>query len=178
MLIYSLTFLGFFIYFIIVYTKVFNNESFKIAKSIKADKFIENFLKEFYESFEKNSLIICSIIFFVLSGISYILALTIIPIMECYKKRNQNENNNNNNFYLYQKNIENDYQRRIYFNHLIGTQNMNRQANRAEIYQSTNRQLNDDEAQKEDNNNNKEEKNKEEENPHKQNQDENINKDN
>ena len=135
-------------------------------------------MKEFYESFEKNSLIICSIIFFVLSGISYILALTIIPIMECYKKRNQNENNNNNNFYLYQKNIENDYQRRIYFNYMMGTQNMNRQTNRAEIYQSTNRQLNEDEAEKEDNNNKKEEKNEEEENPQKQNQDENINKDN
>ena len=180
-IIYALTFLGFFIYFIYIYTKVFNNESFKIAKSIKADKFIENFLKEFYESFEKNSLIICSIIFFILSVILYILAWIIKPIMECYEKRNQDENNNNNNnnnFYLYPKKIENDYQRRIYVNHLMGTQNMNRQPIRAEIYQSTNRQLNEDEAQKEDNNNKNEENNGEEKNPQKENQDENKPNDN
>ena len=172
-IIYLGTFLGFFFYFIFIYKNVFNNESFKIAKSIKADKFIENFLKEFYEHFEKNSLIICSIIFFALSGISYILAWIIIPIMECYKKRNQNENNN-----LYFKNMENDYQRRIRFNHYIVTQNMNRQPIKTDIYQVTNRQLNGDEAQKEDNNNNKEEKNEEEkEMPH-ENQDENKTKDN
>jgi len=181
-ILYGLTFLGFFIYFIVTYSKVFNNESFKIAKNIKADKFIENFLKEFYETFEKKGLIICSIIFFIFSGISYILAWTIIPIMEYCDKKNQNENdNNNNNFYLYQKNMGNDYQRWIYFNHNMGTQNMNRQPIRADIYQVTNRQLNGDEAQKEDNQ--KEEKNEEEneeekQNSQKENQDENINKDN
>lgn len=56
-IIYSIIFFGFFIYFIVIYVKVYNNnESFEIAKSIKAEKFIENFLKEFYETFEKKLL--------------------------------------------------------------------------------------------------------------------------
>ena len=167
-IIYSLTFLGFFIYFIVIYVKTFNNESFEIAKSIKDDEFIENFLKEFYEPFEKNNLIIYSIIFFAISAISYILAWILIPIMECCKKRNQNQNNNND-FYLYQRNI--------YFNHNIGTQNMNGQPIQTEIYQSTNRQLNGDETQKGENQN--EDKNEDEkEIPQKENQDETIAKDN
>ena len=176
-IIYSLTFLGFFIYFLVIYAKTFNNESFVLAKSIKADIFIENFLKEFYEPFEKNNLIICSIIIFAISVISYILAWILIPIMEYCKKRNQKQNNNNNNFYLYQRNERNDYQRNIYFNHNIGTQNMNGQQIQTEIYQSTNRQLNGDETQKGENQN--EDKNEDEkEIPQKENQDETIAKDN
>ena len=134
-------------------------------------------MKEFYEPFEKNNLIICSIIIFAISVISYILAWILIPIMEYCKKRNQKQNNNNNNFYLYQRNERNDYQRNIYFNHNMGTLNMNGQPIQTEIYQSTNRQLNRDETQKGENQ--KEEKNEDEkEIPQKENQDETIAKDN
>ena len=175
-IIYSLTFLGFFIYFIVIYAKTFNNENFEIAKSIKADKFIENFLKEFYEPFENTSLIIYSIIFFTLSAILYILAWILIPIMECLIKRNPNKNNNND-FNLYQRNTGNDNQRRIYLNYNMGTQNMNGEPIQAEIYQVTNRQLNRDETQQE--NNNMGEKNEEKkEIPQKANQDQTITKDN
>ena len=173
-LIYIPTFCGFIIYFRVIYANAFNNESFEIAKSIKADKFIENFLKEFYESFEKKSLIICSIIFFILSAIAYIIAWIIKLIVECYKKRNQIQNQNNN---LYFKKMKNDYQRTIIFNPYLFTQNMNRQPIYMDIYQVTNRKLNGDEVQKEDNNN-KEEKNEEKKDMPQEIQDENKTKDN
>ena len=86
LLIYCIVFLLFFIYSIVIYATVYNKESFDLAKSIKADKFIEDFLKEFYEPFESPKTIICAIIFLSVSAILFITAWIIEPINKCCNK--------------------------------------------------------------------------------------------
>ena len=76
----------FFIYSIVIYATVYNKESFDLAKSIKADKFIEDFLKEFYEPFESPKTIICALVFLSISAILFITAWIIEPIYKCCKK--------------------------------------------------------------------------------------------
>ena len=83
---YCLVFLCFFIYSIVIYATVYNKESFDLAKSIKADKFIEDFLKEFYEPFESPKTIICALVFLSISAILFITAWIIEPIYRCCKK--------------------------------------------------------------------------------------------
>jgi len=83
---YCIVFLLFFIYSIVIYATVYNKESFDLAKSIKADKFIEDFLKEFYEPFESPKTIICALVFLSISAILLITAWIIEPIYNCCKK--------------------------------------------------------------------------------------------
>ena len=95
---YSSTFLGFYIYTIVTYIKVYDNEAFEIAKSIKAEKFIENFLKEFYDHFESKNFILYSMVFFTISGFLYIVGWILFLIDYCIKKKKNNNNDNNNNY--------------------------------------------------------------------------------
>jgi len=82
-ILYCITFLAFFIYSLVVYATVYNKESFDLAKSIKADKFIEDFLKEFYEPFENPKILITTLVFLSISAIMFISAWVIEP---CYNK--------------------------------------------------------------------------------------------
>lgn len=149
-IIFSLTFFGFFIYSLVIYFKVYNNnESFKIAKSIKADKFIENFLKEFSDPFEKGTLILCSIAFFSLSALLYISAWISFGIKKYIKNKENNKNNNNQ---YYQRNdinptkIRNIKENRFNERNIEGNMNSNEKKISSEIYQvETKRELNNDE---------------------------------
>ena len=85
-LIYCASFLLFFIYSLVIYATVYNKESFDLAKSIKADKFIEDFLKEFYEPFENPKILITTLVFLSISTIIFISAWIIEPCYECIKK--------------------------------------------------------------------------------------------
>ena len=85
-LIYCASFLLFFIYSLVIYTTVYNKESFDLAKSIKADKFIEDFLKEFYKPFENPKILITTLVFLSISAILLITAWIIEPIYNCCKK--------------------------------------------------------------------------------------------
>ena len=67
------TFLGFLIYSSVKYDQIYNNESIEYAKKVRADKFIEDFLKDFIKHFDDKTLIICSIIFFTISGLLFII---------------------------------------------------------------------------------------------------------
>ena len=107
---YCLTFLGFFIYSVYTYSKVFKNEEFEKVKNIKADKFIENFLKEFYEPFENSTFIFCIIIALALSAILFILSFILGPLIECIKNKKSN-----GSYYSYRRNIY-DNQRNININ--------------------------------------------------------------
>ena len=148
-IVYCLTFFGFYIYFIVIYVKVFNNNSFEIAKSIKADKFIENFLKEFYTPFEKNALILCSLGFFSLSAILYILAWIIEPLSKYCQK---NKNININYAPTYQRNLYD--QNRINQNNNNVKPETNLQVKQTDYYQiETGRKLNEGELKKEENKN-------------------------
>ena len=110
-IIYCISFFAFFIYTIYIYYIVANNESFEIAKSIKADKFMEDFLKDFATSFGKNTLMICSIIVLSVSALLFILGWIFKPISNCIEERK----------------TQREYQRRIIFaNQYSGTnQNTN-----------------------------------------------------
>ena len=85
-LIYCASFLLFFIYSLEIYAIVYNKESFDLDKSIKADKFIEDFLKEFYEPFENPKILITTLVFLSISTIIFISAWIIEPCYECIKK--------------------------------------------------------------------------------------------
>ena len=101
--IFVLLYLGYFfylfIYSIFIFTRDFRNNNSKIAKSIKADKFIEDFLKEFYISSDKAIFIINIIVLLLFfSFMLFILFLIIEPISKCIHKRKQikrNETTNN-----------------------------------------------------------------------------------
>ena len=119
---YSISFLGFFIYTIEIYIQVISNESFELAKNIKADKFIEDFLKDFVKPFENiNILIICSLIFLSISAILFVLSFIIKPLQNCLNKNNTNNNYNynaniiNNNANNINNNINYNDGRRIVF---------------------------------------------------------------
>ena len=86
-LIYCASFLLFFIYSLVIYATVYNKESFDLAKSIKADKFIEDFLKEFYKPFENPKILITTLVFLSISAIIFISAWIIEPCYECIKKK-------------------------------------------------------------------------------------------
>ena len=82
-ILYISYFLYLFIYSIIFFIRVFRNENFKIAKSIKADKYIEDFLREFYTPFDKIGFIICIILVLLISFMLFILFWIIEPISKC-----------------------------------------------------------------------------------------------
>ena len=92
-ILYAGYFLYLFIYSIFIFSRDFRNETFKIAKSIRADKFIEDFLKEFYTPFDKTTFIICIILLLLISVIFFILLWIIEPISNCIYQREQIKNN-------------------------------------------------------------------------------------
>ena len=92
-ILYASYFLYLFIYSIFILQRDFRNENFKIAKKIRADKFIEDFLKEFYTPFYKVTFIICIIIFLLISFIFFILFWIIGPISKCIHGKKQIKNN-------------------------------------------------------------------------------------
>jgi hypothetical protein len=92
-ILYAGYFLYLFIYSIFIFSRDFRNETFKIAKSIRADKFIEDFLKEFYTPFDKTTFIICIILLLLISVIFFILLWIIEPMSECIYQREQIKNN-------------------------------------------------------------------------------------
>ena len=137
-------FLGFFIYSVVVYAKDYKNPTFDIAKKIKADKFIEDFLKDFYEPFEKGTLIIIVIIVLIVSALLFIAFWVIEPINECIEKRRIKKIND-----LYDRRI-------IYSNNVNNQQNVNNNINRnqlnTEVYQvGSNRVLKENVPQTESN---------------------------
>ena len=84
-ILYVASFLYLFIYCVVIMARDFRNENFKIAKKIRADKFIEDFLKEFYEPFDKATFIICIIVFLSISAVFFILFWVIEPISNCIR---------------------------------------------------------------------------------------------
>jgi len=86
-LIYVVSFLYLFIYSVVILARDFRNETFEVAKSVRADKFIEDFLKEFYEPFDKATFIICIIVFLSISAVFFILFWIIEPIYNCMQGR-------------------------------------------------------------------------------------------
>lgn len=87
---YWIIFIGFFIYLLVQYFKIKNyNEIFELARSIKADKYIENFLKDFTKPFENKNIIFNSIILLSVSASLYILAIITFyffeTLIECIK---------------------------------------------------------------------------------------------
>lgn len=92
-ILYASYFLYLFIYSIFILARDFRNENFKIAKKIRADKFIEDFLKEFYTPFDKVTFIIWIIIFLLISFILFILFWIIGPINKCIHGKKQIKNN-------------------------------------------------------------------------------------
>ena len=84
-ILYCPTFLGYLIYCSVIYKQKYKNESIEYAKKVRADKFIEDFLKDFIEHFRNNTLIICSIIFFIISGLLFIIGWIISSFNERYQ---------------------------------------------------------------------------------------------
>ena len=105
---YLTIFIGFFIYFLYAYFKIYKNNQFQIIKNIKADNFIKDYIDEIYERAKNRSLILSSIILFSISFFFFILTWLIKPIYLAYFKKNQSKNSIKNNFDLNnEKNIEN-----------------------------------------------------------------------
>ena len=86
-ILYVASFLYLFIYSVVIMARDFRNETFKVAKSIRADKFIEDFLKDFYEPFDKATFIICIIVFLSISAVFFILFWVIEPISNCIRRK-------------------------------------------------------------------------------------------
>ena len=72
-IIYGLIFFGFFIYFLVVYVKVYKNKVFSDIKSIKSDDFITNFINEFCSPIKKKGFILSYIILFCISALLFIM---------------------------------------------------------------------------------------------------------
>ena len=94
---YLTIFIGFFIYFLYAYFKIYKNKQFQIIKNIKADNFIEDYLDEIYERAKNKSLILSSIILFSISFFFFILTWLVRPIHLAYFKPNQNKTQIENN---------------------------------------------------------------------------------
>jgi hypothetical protein len=90
--IYIPTFIGFFIYSLVIYAKFIKTESIELAKSVRADKFIEDFLEEFVTALDSNYFILYSIIIISISGFLYIMSFLAEPLsrIEC-KKNYENQ---------------------------------------------------------------------------------------
>ena len=72
LIMFWIIFFGFFIYFLVVYCKVFKNKVFSNIKSIKSDDFITNFINEFSSPFEKKTFILSCIVLFIFSALLFI----------------------------------------------------------------------------------------------------------
>ena len=88
--IYSFSFLYFFIQFSASLYELNKNNKFSYLKTIKADKHIEDFIKEFLKIYNKKGLISCCILFFSISFICYLLAL-LFYIEKLNKEKIENE---------------------------------------------------------------------------------------
>ena len=88
---YLAIFIGFFIYFLYAYFKIYKNKQFEIIKNIRADNFIKDFIDEIYERVKSKSLILSSIILFSISFCFFILTWLVRPIHLAYLKYKQNK---------------------------------------------------------------------------------------
>ena len=89
-ILYSLIFFGFFIYFLVLYVKVYKNKVFSNIKSIQSDDFITNFIKEFLSPIKKKGFILSYIILFCISALLFIMNFIIKCLIE-WEKKNKNE---------------------------------------------------------------------------------------
>ena len=90
---YCPSFLGFYIYSIVIYSRDFKNETFELAKRIRADKFIVDFLKEFYTHFEKTGFIISIIVLLTFSALIFISIFIVPKIMHCIEEKKYSYSN-------------------------------------------------------------------------------------
>ena len=88
---YLAIFIGFFIYFLYAYFKIYKNKQFEIIKNIRADNFIKDFIDEIYERAKSKSLILSSIILFSISFFFFILTWLVRPVHLVYLKYKQNK---------------------------------------------------------------------------------------
>ena len=100
----------FYIYSLVIYSKILKDESLEIAKNIRADEYIENFLKEFYEPLENTkSFIIYIVIFISFSALIQIIGWVIPPLIKyIIEKKQENK--------YYERRIPYEYQRNININ--------------------------------------------------------------
>ena len=85
LIMFWIIFFGFFIYFLVVYCKVFKNKVFSNIKSIKSDEFITNFINEFSSPFEKKLILSC-ILLFIFSALLFIFNCFKESLIECIKE--------------------------------------------------------------------------------------------
>ena len=141
-ILYISSFLYLWIYSIDIYINYFKNESIDIAKRIRGDKFIEKFLKEFYEHFEKKSFIIIMITILSFSALLFFSILFIKPILNCI-------NNRKIKLLIREEYFRNNNKRQNLNNNI----NINRPQLTTETIQiNTNRKLNENSNQNDNNN--------------------------
>ena len=78
--------IGFFIYFLYAYFKIYKNDKFTILKNINSDDFIKDFIDEIYERYKYKNIILIEIILFPISLFLFILAWIVKPIHQFYTK--------------------------------------------------------------------------------------------
>ena len=118
---YIPVFLGFWIYSIVIYARDFKSDTFEIAKKIRADKFIEDFLKEFYTHFEKSGFIIAIIILLTFSAVIFSSNFFIEKIISCIEEKR------NSNSYIDNQHIENERNQQNLNNNNINYNERNQQ---------------------------------------------------
>ena len=96
---YIPVFLGFYIYSIVTYVRDFKDETFEIAKRIRADKYIEDFLKEFYSHFEKTGFIVSIIVLLSFSALIFISIFIVGKIVPCIQEKSNSYSNRMIYFY-------------------------------------------------------------------------------
>ena len=91
--IYGPIFLIFFIFCLFNISIIKDNTCKEYVKKIRADKFIENFLKDFCKHVDDKSLILCSIILLSISALLFIVGLIFGKMSGCIKEKEIKENN-------------------------------------------------------------------------------------
>ena len=89
LIMFWIIFFGFFIYFLVVYCKVFKNKVFSNIKSIKSDDFITNFINELSSSLKNKVFILLYIILFSVSALLFIWNCIKNPLIEYIKMRKE-----------------------------------------------------------------------------------------
>ena len=148
---YVPSFLGLWIYSIVIYAKDFKDENLEIAKGIRADKYIEDFLNEFYSPFEKTGFILFIIILLSFSVLLFVALFLIEPLFECIEERrkaslervivysnqnntrNNNDNDNNKHQQLNTDNGKINSNRELNENIKQSEANVNKADNKAEV---------------------------------------------
>ena len=121
---YIPSFLGLWIYTIVLYSKFYiKNESVEIAKRIKADKFIEEFLKEFCDHFKADYFIILIMVLLPFSILIYISIYLVRPIYNYIEKR-RNRFQINESPFRFRRNRQNTRNINIINNKQIITENI------------------------------------------------------